>query len=96
MSGEDSGMTTDERLVYMVNQIARNFAAMGEARAIAATEDHLLTFWDPRMKARIIALAGGGMLSPVAAAAVAAMRAGVEPAPQTRATRFAAGGSDAG
>lgn len=92
----------DGRLIYMANQIARNFEALGHHNAVAATADHILAFWDPRMKAHIFAL-GEDMhagLSPIAAAAVAQLRAGREPASQTRATRFAgaieSGGSDAG
>lgn len=97
-----SGMTTDDKLVYMANQIARNFQALGHDHAVAATEDHIITFWDPRMKSRILALAAmqGAALAPIAAAAVARLRAGIEPVPQTGATRFAAvdeaGSSDAG
>jgi len=44
-----------DRLRYMADQIARNFAALGEAQAIAATADHIAKFWDPRMKAQILA-----------------------------------------
>ena len=61
------------RLQYMANQIAREFAPQGEAAAIAATAKHLGDFWDPRMKAAIIADAngnGGAALSPIARAAV--------------------------
>jgi formate dehydrogenase subunit delta len=47
-------VTTDQKLVYMANQIARNFACMGDGEAAAATADHLAHFWDPGMKARII------------------------------------------
>ena len=53
----------------MVNQIARNFAVQGEEAAIAATAEHLRLFWDPRMKAAILA-DDRAMLSPIAAAAV--------------------------
>ena len=97
-----SGMTSDEKLVYMANQIARNFEALGHDHAVAATEDHLLKYWDPRMKARILALAAehAGALGATASAALSRLREGVEPAPQTGATRFAAvdepGASDAG
>lgn len=92
-----SGMTTDDKLVYMANQIARNFEAMGYDRAARATEDHMISFWDPRMKSRIVALADAdpSALTDAARAAVAALRAGVVPPPQTAATDFA-GGSDAG
>ena len=44
-----------ERLRYMADQIARNFAAQGEEAAIAATAEHIRLFWDPRMKAAILA-----------------------------------------
>ena len=58
-----------ERLSYMANQIARNFAAQGEEAAIALTAQHIRDYWDPRMKA---ALLGGdrSALNPIAAAAL--------------------------
>jgi formate dehydrogenase subunit delta len=52
----EEGMSTGQRLVYMANQIARNLGYHGKDAA-AATADHLIQFWDPRMKQRIIALA---------------------------------------
>lgn len=58
-----------ERLRYMANQIARNFAAQGEDAAIAATAQHLRDFWDPRMKAAILA-DDRQALDPIAQAAV--------------------------
>jgi formate dehydrogenase subunit delta len=64
-----------ERLRYMANQIARNFAAQGEEAAIAATARHISDFWDPRMKAAIFADTGGA-LDPVAQAAIAHLAAG--------------------
>ena len=48
-------MGTEERLVYMANQIAREFAVMGDGAAAAATADHIAKFWDPRMRGRILA-----------------------------------------
>lgn len=52
------------KLVYMANQIGKYFAAQGEAAAIAGIEDHLRKFWDPRMRAEIVAheKAGGAGL----------------------------------
>jgi formate dehydrogenase subunit delta len=50
----DGMMSNLERLVYMANQIARNFEALGSDVAAAATGDHLLQFWDPHMKRQII------------------------------------------
>lgn len=58
-----------EHLVYMVNQIARNLEAQGEAAAIVQTAGHIRDFWDPRMKAAILA-ADESALSPIARAAV--------------------------
>src|SRR3546814_11336345 len=52
MSDENEVMSTGERLIYMANQIARNLAAEGEAEAVAATAQHIASFWDPRMRAR--------------------------------------------
>ena len=87
------------RLRYMADQIARNFAAIGHDDAIAAVADHIAMFWDPRMKAAIFA-EDPSALSPIAAAAIAQLKAGGQPAPQTRATEFNAvdeiGHSDAG
>jgi formate dehydrogenase subunit delta len=57
------------RLRYMADQIARNFAARGEAEAVAATAEHIRLFWDPRMRAAILA-DDRAALSPVVAAAV--------------------------
>ena len=58
------------RLHYMIDQIARNFAAIGHDEAVAATADHIVKFWDPRMKAAIIADERAA-LSPIAREAVA-------------------------
>jgi len=58
------------RLQYMADQIARNFAVQGEEAAVEATAEHIRLFWDPRMKAAILA-ADRGTLSPIVAAAVA-------------------------
>lgn len=72
MSNETEVMSTGDRLIYMANQIARNLAVEGEERAIAATADHIASFWDPHMRARIAALAAEqpDALSPIAASAV--------------------------
>jgi formate dehydrogenase subunit delta len=92
-------MSTEDRLVYMANQIARNLQAEGEAAAVLQTADHIAAFWDPRMKQRIFAYAGGG-LSPIADKAVRRLIERGAPAPQSHATEFSAvdetGRSDAG
>jgi hypothetical protein len=63
-------------LIYMANQIARNLAH--EHDPVAATADHLLRFWDHRMKGLLAehAAAGGAGLDPVVAAAVTRLPAG--------------------
>lgn len=58
-----------DHLNYMANQIARNFAALGDEVAIVATAQHIRDFWDPRMKAAIISSDLTG-LEPIAAAAI--------------------------
>ena len=64
-----------ERLIYMANQIARFFAAQPEKAAGAA--NHLRSFWDPQMRAELIAWreAGGDGLEPLTAEAVDLLRA---------------------
>lgn len=64
-------MTTIERLVHMANQIAANLTH--DADPVATMADHIALFWDPRMK-RLIAEHDGSGLSPIAAAAIKALR----------------------
>ena len=61
-------MNTDH-LIHMLNQIAANLAAQGEATAVAETAQHIIDYWDPRMKAGIFA-ADLAPLSPIARAAI--------------------------
>lgn len=69
-------MSNLEKLVYMANQIARNFATQTPEEAIAATVDHIAHFWDPRMRALILDHLdrGGNGLSDIARQAVAQLR----------------------
>jgi formate dehydrogenase subunit delta len=61
-----------EKLVMMANQIAAFFAGQGEARAVPQIARHIRSFWDPRMRAGIVAhVANGGTgLNSLARAAV--------------------------
>jgi formate dehydrogenase subunit delta len=54
------------KLVTMANQIGTFFASQGPSEAVAGTANHLKKFWDPRMRAAIIAhlRAGGEGLRP--------------------------------
>ena len=58
------------RLASMANQIARNFAAMGQDAAIEETARHIRLYWDPRMREGLRA-ADPASLSPIAQAALA-------------------------
>jgi formate dehydrogenase subunit delta len=61
-----------DRLVYMANQIGRFFATQGADEAVAGTADHIVKFWDPRMRAAILAhvAAGGAGLEPLVRLAI--------------------------
>jgi formate dehydrogenase subunit delta len=48
------------RLVYMANQIGRFFETEDPKTAVAMTADHLKKFWDPRMRAEIVAYVDNG------------------------------------
>ncbi|HYD11316.1 MAG TPA: formate dehydrogenase subunit delta [Allosphingosinicella sp.] len=91
-----SGHTLD-KLVYMANQIAREFASQRPREAVDATWDHLWHFWDPRMRSMILThlSAGGEGLSDIARAAVAKLAGDAEPAPVTKATEFNSAGEGA-
>jgi formate dehydrogenase subunit delta len=88
--------TTLDKLVYMANQIAREFSSQQPRAAVDATWDHLWHFWDPRMRKLIVAHwhAGGEGLSEVAKAAVAKFATASEPESQTQATEFTHPGED--
>ena len=50
-----------EKLVYMANQIGKFFVGQGEEKAVPLIADHIVRFWDPRMRREIAAyLAAGG------------------------------------
>ncbi|MEK7688585.1 MAG: formate dehydrogenase subunit delta [Pseudomonadota bacterium] len=57
-----------DKLVMMANQIARFFMPQRDGDPVAAIADHLEKFWDPRMRAAIVAhlaAGGAGLDSPV-------------------------------
>ncbi|MFM8387042.1 MAG: formate dehydrogenase subunit delta [Planctomycetia bacterium] len=55
-----------ERLVAMANQIGDFFAPYPPQRRAEGLRNHLRTYWDPRMRAELLALidAGGQGLAP--------------------------------
>ncbi|MBN8904495.1 MAG: formate dehydrogenase [Rhodospirillales bacterium 69-11] len=44
-----------EKLAYMANQIGRFFATQTRADVVDGIADHLVKFWDPRMRATLLA-----------------------------------------
>ncbi len=45
---------SSDKLVYMANQIGKFFAHRHDDEAVAAIADHLVKFWDPRMRKAIL------------------------------------------
>ncbi|MDB5712525.1 MAG: formate dehydrogenase [Sphingomonas bacterium] len=95
--------STTDKLVRMMNQIAVEFGHQQRADAATATWDHIWHFWDPDMRKRILAYddVDGTGLNATARLALAKLRDGGRPAPQSKATDFTSGrnqepGSDAG
>ncbi len=63
-----------DRLAYMANQIGRFFAHQKEEQAVAAINDHLRKFWDPRMRKQIVEQLDGAALDPRVRQAVEQLR----------------------
>jgi len=63
---------TIDKLVVQANQIAAFFAPQGAARAVPQIADHVMKFWDPRMRTLMAShLTGGGTgLDPLALTAL--------------------------
>lgn len=57
-----------DKLVYMANQIGREFGFQQPDQAAEATADHLRKFWDPRMRRLLLdhVRLGGEGLSDIA------------------------------
>ncbi len=55
-----------DKLIYMANQIGKYFASQKHTVPAASIADHLAKFWDPSMRAKIIAHVeqGGAGLDP--------------------------------
>ena len=57
-----------EKLVMMANQIGRFFVPQRDIDPVAAIADHVVKFWEPRMRATIVAhlkAGGAGLDGPV-------------------------------
>jgi formate dehydrogenase subunit delta len=53
---------SNDKLAYMANQIGRFFASQKPDEAVAAIQDHLVKFWDKRMRHAIQAQLAGGQI----------------------------------
>ena len=71
-----TAMNTDEKLVYMANQIASFFKSMPEDEAVVGVANHINDFWDPRMRAKLrqILDKGGDGLAPLVLSAADQIR----------------------
>ena len=69
--------STEDRLVYMANQIGKFFESQGHDQEVAGVADHIRKFWDPRMRKAIFAHldAGGAGLDPNVCEALASLKA---------------------
>ena len=63
-----------DKLAYMANQIGTFFAHRKHDVAVAAIADHLVKFWDPRMRSTILAHAHEVTLDPAVREAVERIR----------------------
>jgi formate dehydrogenase subunit delta len=65
-----------DRLIHMANQIGKFFRSQGHDRAVPGITEHIVKFWDPRMRKAILTHldAGGTGLDPEVREAVAALK----------------------
>jgi formate dehydrogenase subunit delta len=75
-SSEASSHSTNDKLVYMANQIGVFFKAQDMDTASAKIAEHITKFWDPRMRRAIIAHldTGGAGLDPATRQAIETLR----------------------
>ena len=69
--------STEDRLVYMANQIGKFFESQGHDQEVVGVADHIRKFWDPRMRKAIFAHldAGGAGLDPNVLEAIESLKA---------------------
>lgn len=65
-----------DRLIQMANQIGKFFQSQGPGQVVPGVADHIRKFWDPRMRAMILAHldAGGAGLDPQVRDAIEALK----------------------
>jgi formate dehydrogenase subunit delta len=67
-----------DKLIRMANEIARNLRSQPGDQAVAATAEHIRSFWTPGMRASLVAhaQAGGEGLDPIAGQALRLLSSG--------------------
>jgi formate dehydrogenase subunit delta len=75
-SSSETSHSTNDKLIYMANQIGTFFKSQDNDTASAKIAEHITKFWDPRMRKAIVAHldAGGTGLDPAARAAIETLR----------------------
>ena len=75
-SPDQTSHGTTDKLIYMANQIGMFFKSQDMNTASAKIADHIVKYWDPRMRRAIVAHldAGGAGLDPAARQAVETLR----------------------
>jgi len=69
-------VSSPDKLVYMANQIGKFFCSQERAKAAPDIADHLMKFWDPRMRKAILTHLenGGAGLDPEVREAIAMVK----------------------
>jgi formate dehydrogenase subunit delta len=76
-SPDETSHNSDEKLIYMANQIGKFFEAQDIDTASAKIAEHITKFWDPRMRRAIVAhldASGGAGLDPAARKAIETLK----------------------
>ncbi|NTS30429.1 formate dehydrogenase subunit delta [Phyllobacterium sp. BT25] len=79
----ESHKSTEQKLVYMANQIAGFFHTQPKDEAIVGVAEHINHFWEPRMRSQLFAILdkdGNGLDDLVIAAAKHIRKPGSVPA----------------
>ena len=76
MSHDEPHKTTDDKLVYMANQIAKFMESKPHDEGLTLLASHINDFWEPRMRRHLFEVldAGGAGLRPLVREASAAIK----------------------
>jgi formate dehydrogenase subunit delta len=64
---QDHAMSTEQKLVYLANQIATFFASQPRSEQADGIAKHINDYWEPRMRRQFFAVveAGGSGITPL-------------------------------